>query len=620
MMEKSSRQILQQLRSLMKNKTHVSETIQAYIIPSGDAHQSEYLAECDLRRGFVTGFTGSAGTAIVTEHKAALWTDGRYYLQAEQQLDANWILMKDGMLDTPTKEEWLIQELSSGSRVGVDPFLVSLQEWQKLSKAMTSNGLSLVKTETNLVDIVWSSHDRPAPPSDGVTALSLNYAGKSWQQKIKELRETLKKKKAYAFVATALDDVAWLFNLRGSDVEYNPVFFAYAIVTLDGISLFIDETKLDAAVRKHLGLNGVFENDESLHITIREYTTIQNAVKEIAESDNKIWISKTSSVALTSAVPKLNLIDDASPVAYAKSLKNDVEREGMRQAHIRDAVALCEYFCWLEQEVPKDELTEITGSDKLEELRREQEDFVSLSFPTISGVGSNGAIIHYRPTEETDRMITKDSLYLCDSGAQYMDGTTDVTRTVHFGKPTRHEQECFTRVFKGHVALAMATFPNKTSGHRLDMLARKALWDVGLDYQHGTGHGVGAFLNVHEGPQSISSRPKPDEVPFEAGMDITIEPGYYEDGKFGIRIENVYIVKQVELKNNFQGKGFLGFEPITLFPIQTKMLIPSMLTPEEIDWLNNYHELCAETVGAVLREQGKHQALNWLLKETRTLG
>ncbi|XP_032229694.1 xaa-Pro aminopeptidase 1 isoform X1 [Nematostella vectensis] len=617
-MSRPTGHLLQQLRALMKNKNYVSEAIQAYIIPSCDAHQSEYLASCDLRRGFISGFDGSAGTAIVTDHKAALWTDGRYFLHAERQLDANWMLMRDGLPDTPKQEEWLIQELPIGSRVGVDPFLMPLVQWKKMSTTLRSAGLTLVHTETNLVDIVWEKHDRPCPPSDGVMPLGLSYTGKSWQDKVKELRTTLKKKKATAFVLTALDDVAWMFNLRGSDIEFNPVFFAYAIVTLDNVFLFIDQNKIDSSVRKHLELDNSDSNET--RITLKEYNEIQDALREEVAKGSRIWISSNSSMALTSLVPETCMLDESSPVALSKALKNEVELEGLRQSHIRDAVALCEFFAWLEQEVPKAELTEILAADKLEELRREQDDFVSLSFATISSSGSNGAIIHYRPTEETTRMISKNDLYLCDSGAQYKDGTTDVTRTVHFGKPTRYEQECFTRVFKGHVSLAMTVFPNKTTGHRLEVLARKALWDVGLDYLHGTGHGVGCFLNVHEGPQGINLRARPDEAPLEAGMTTSIEPGYYEDGNFGIRIENVYIIKPVELQYNFKNKGWLGFEHCTLFPIQTKMLIPSMLSQEEVDWLNSYHELCAEKVGAALREQGRHEALSWLLKETRPLG
>ncbi|XP_068708734.1 xaa-Pro aminopeptidase 1-like [Montipora foliosa] len=619
-MPKQTGHLLRQLRSLMKSKNHLSEAIHAYIIPSGDAHQNEYLASCDLRREFISGFSGSAGTAVVTDTKAALWTDGRYYLQAENQLDSNWILMKDGLPDTPSQEEWLIQELPTGSKVGVDPWVITHGLWHKMHQELLSAGLSLVFTEKNLVDLVWEDHDRPDPPNEGLMVLDISFTGKSWHDKVQEVRMTLAKKKADVLVVTALDEIAWLFNLRGSDVDFNPVFFAYVMIKQDEIMLFIDASKIDKAVFKHLGLDSS-DGFSNTKVTVCPYEGIWAAVNETAKSGSRIWLSSSSSAALARLSPKSRLISEpSSPLARSKAIKNAVEIEGMRQAHIRDAVALCEYFSWLEQEVPKDELTEITGATKLEELRREQENFVSLSFETISAVGSNGAIIHYRPAEETDRLITNQELYLCDSGAQFKDGTTDVTRTWHFGVPTKWERECFTRVLKGHIALAQAVFPNKTTGHRLDTLARMALWDAGLDYLHGTGHGIGSFLNVHEGPQSISYRSRQNEAPLEAGMMVTDEPGYYEDGAFGIRIESVLLVKPVELENNFKNRGYLGFEPITLFPIQTKLLLPSMLTSEEIDWINWYHGLCAEKVGAALREQGRTSALNWLLKETVPLG
>ncbi|RMX57679.1 hypothetical protein pdam_00005020 [Pocillopora damicornis] len=611
-MGKPTGHLLRQLRSLMKNKHHLPEAIQAYIIPSEDAHQNEYLASCDLRREFISGFSGSAGTAIVTETKAALWTDGRYHLQAEKQLDVNWTLMRDGLSETPTQEDWLIQELPSGSKIGVDPWVIthvpdypSRRKWAKMSQSLSAAGLLLVYAEKNLVDLVWADHNRPDPPFEGLMVLGISFTGKTWQEKVKHVRGTMKKRKADALVVTALDEIAWLFNLRGSDVTFNPVFFAYAIITQDekriaqenltknskcfiACSLFIDDSKLNKAVSKHLGLDSENDNNQT-KVTVCPYEGISDAVKEAANSGARIWISLSSSVALVRLVPKTQLISDPSPLASSKAVKNAVEIEGMREAHIRDAVALCEYFCWLEQKVPKDDLTEVTGAAKLEEFRREQENFVSLSFETISAVGSNGAIIHYRPAEETDRMISKEELYLCDSGAQFKDGTTD---------------ECFTRVLKGHIALARAVFPNKTTGHRLDTLARMSLWDAGLDYLHGTGHGIGSFLNVHEGPQGIGFRSRENEAPLEAGMMVTDEPGYYEDGAFGIRIENVLLVKPVELQ----------------FPIQTKLLMPSMLTEEEVDWINWYHGLCAEKVGSALREQGRTSALNWLIKETVALG
>ncbi|XP_015747248.1 PREDICTED: xaa-Pro aminopeptidase 1-like, partial [Acropora digitifera] len=451
--------------------------------------------------------------AVVTETKAALWTDGRYYLQAESQLDSNWILMKDGLPNTPTKEQWLIEVLPTGSKVGVDPWVITHGGWYKMLQELSTAGLSLVFTEKNLVDLVWEDHGRPDPPNEGLMVLDIAFTGKSWQEKVQEVRAALAKKKADILVVTALDEIAWLLNLRGSDVVFNPVFFAYVMIKQDEL------------------LCGYTHQVRFELLNNRHYCDIM-----CEDMYNDLLNSQT------------RLISEPSPLAHSKAVKNPVEIEGMRQAHIRDAIALCEYFSWLEHEVPKNYVTEISGAAKLEELRREQENFVSLSFETISAVGSNGAIIHYRPAEETNRVITNQELYLCDSGAQFKDGTTDVTRTWHFGSPTKWQRECFTRVLKGHIALARAVFPNKTTGHRLDTLARMALWDTGLDYLHGTGHGIGSFLNVHEGPQSISYRSRENEASLEAGMMVTDEPGYYEDGAFGIRIESVLLVKPIELE------------------------------------------------------------------------
>ncbi|CAB3987481.1 Hypothetical predicted protein [Paramuricea clavata] len=448
----------------------------------------------------------------------------------------------------------------------------------------------------------------------------LKYSGQKWQDKILVVRNKLKSKNASAVVFTALDEIAWLFNLRGSDIVYNPVFMAYAIVTDKNVCLFIDESKLSKKIYEHLRTTG--DDDKSsdeCRVTLRPYEDIATAVDQLASSSlGKIWISSSSSAALNTLLPKERRVSEMSPVAKLKAIKNAVEIEGMKNAHIRDATALCEYFCWLEKEVPKGKQTEMSAAKKLEDLRSQLEDFVSLSFSTISASGPNGAIIHYRPSESTDRSLTSDEIYLCDSGAQFRDGTTDVTRTYHFGTPSDFEKKCFTRVVKGHVALAKAVFPNKTKGSRLDSYARYSLWEGGLDYRHGTGHGVGAFLNVHEGPQSIGART--NDEPLEAGVFVSDEPGYYEDDSFGVRIESILLLKPVTLENNFNNIGYLGFEPVTLFPIQTKMLMPSMLSPEEVNWLNDYHEMCREKVGEMLHEQGKTAAYRWLMKETEPLG
>lgn len=601
--------ILSQLRALMHNNLHVIQPLHAYIIPTGDAHQSEYVADCDNRRAFISGFTGSSGTAIVTTSHAALWTDGRYYLQAEQQLSSDWQLMKSGLPDTPSESKWLNSVLPVGGRVGCDPSLLSIDKWKPLSKQLKSNGHELVSVEENLVDLLW--HDRPAPPSSDLFILTDEETGSSWEKKVSKVREKLVEEKTAAFVVTALDEVAWLFNMRGADISYNPVFFSFVIITLDSVHLFINSEKLTDHVRSHL--NGV-----EFHPYEKVYKFLGDLVEN--ESSSKIWISGNSSFAIYNQISKHKVHLSPSPLALLKCVKTEAELAGMQRAQVKDAVALCEFLFWLEKEVPKGTVTEISAADKAQNLRSKQADFISLSFDTISSIGPHGAIIHYKPKPETDAVITTDQIYLIDSGAQYRDGTTDTTRTIHLGTPSKHEQECFTRVLKGHINLSSAIFPNGIKGQMLDTLARQYLWEAGLDYRHGTGHGVGAFLNVHEGPCGISYRVSPNEVELQENMVLTDEPGYYEDGKFGIRIENCIKVKSTSTQHNFGGKGYLTFEPITVVPIQTRMINASLLTEKEIQWLNDYHDKVRSIVGNELQRQGKMDIYHWLLQATEPLG
>ncbi|KAJ6669047.1 hypothetical protein lerEdw1_007856 [Lerista edwardsae] len=568
MAPKITTELLRQLQQTMKNAKYVPESIQAYIVPSGDAHQSEYIAPCDCRREFICGFDGSAGTAIVTEQDAAMWTDGRYFLQAAQQMDTNWTLMKMGLKDTPTPEDWLVSVLPENSKVGVDPFIIPADQWKRMSKVLKSAGHALVPVHDNLIDVIWA--DRPPRPCKPLMTLGLSYTGISWKDKITALRVKMAERKAVWFVVTALDEVAWLFNLRGSDVEYNPVFFAYAIIGTNTIRLFINGDRMaDPGVREHLLLDSA--QDAEFSIQVLPYDSILMVLKSLCDtlsSHEKVWLSDKASYALIEAVPKDHCyLSPYTPICIAKAVKNPSEAEGMRRAH-----------------VPKGNITEILAADKAEEFRRQQENFVDLSFATISSTGPNGAIIHYRPAPETNRTLSMNEIYLLDSGAQYKDGTTDVTRTMHFGTPSTYE-----KVFGG-ASYRNSGDPEELGihgswGHLLDSFARSALWDQGLDYLHGTGHGVGAFLNVHEGPCGISYKTFADE-PLEAGMIVSDEPGYYEDGSFGIRIENVVIV----------------------VPTKTKC-----------DWLNNYHQKCREVVGAELERQGRHEALQWLILETEPI-
>jgi len=592
----------------MQSKEH---NVHAYIVYSEDAHQSEYTPACDKRREFISGFTGSAGVAVILASDAALWTDGRYYAQAEIELDSKyWKLMKAGLPTTPTISQYLIEKLPAGARVGVDSRMASKENYVKLQQELEKSDkhLFLVAVEPNLIDLVWN--DKPSRPDTPVFIHEMKYAGKSHADKLNTIRDLLKKENAYALVVSALDEVAWLFNLRGSDVEFNPVFISYAIVTQDNATLYIDEKKITAQVKNHLG--------EAINVA--PYEQVFSDIQKLSQKPQKIWLDpiKGSFALFHSVVDKSLIVEKFSPITYEKALKNPVELEGIRQAHIRDAAALVSFFAWLEERLAAADntLTEYSVATKLDEFRAQQPDFVSPSFQTISGIGPNGAIIHYRPEEDKSAKIVKEQLYLCDSGGQYKDGTTDVTRTLHFGEPTQHQKECFTRVLKGHIALDAAVFPKGTVGNQLDLLARMHLWSVGLDYRHGTGHGVGAFLNVHEGPQGISFRESPYKAALEPGMTVTDEPGYYEDGNFGIRIENVLVVKESGTPYKFGEKPYYGFEHVTVVPIQTKLIDISLLTHQEIQWINEYHQLCWTKVSPLL--QGK--ALEYLKRETAPIG
>ncbi|XP_022010997.1 aminopeptidase P2 isoform X2 [Helianthus annuus] len=508
--------------------------IDAYIIPSQDAHQSEFIAECYMRRAYISGFTGSAGTAVVTSNQAALWTDGRYFLQAEKQLSSSWILMRAGNWGVPNTTEWLNDVLVPGGRIGIDP--------------------------------------------------------------------------------------------RGNDVPHSPVMYAYLIVETDSAKLFVDNSKVTHEVMDYLKKAG---------IELRSYEAILSEIESLAARGAHLWldtssvnaaISSTYATACDKYLERLSskkkgynlsggptALYKSSPISIAKAIKNHAELEGMRNSHLRDAAALAEFWSWLEEEINKDvSLTEVEVADKLLEFRASQAGFVDTSFDTISGSGANGAIIHYKAEADSCSVVDKQKLFLLDSGAQYLDGTTDITRTVHFGEPSERQKECFTRVLQGHIALDQAVFPENTPGFVLDAFARASLWKVGLDYRHGTGHGVGAALNVHEGPQSISFR-FGNMTPLLKGMIISNEPGYYEDHAFGIRIENLLFVKEVNTPNRFGGNTYIGFEKLTFVPIQTKLIDLTLLSAAEIDWLNDYHSQVWEKVSSLV----DGSAREWLWNNTR---
>ncbi|CAO3597385.1 unnamed protein product [Absidia cylindrospora] len=592
------------LRELMKSEKY---KVDAFLVPTEDAHQSEYIADCDKRREWISGFTGSAGFAVVSLDKAALFTDGRYFLQASKQLDSNWTLMKQGLPGVPTWQEYLVKDLPSGSRIGLDPTLITAADARHLSADLASHGSTLVPIHENLVDLAWGDA-RPPAPKHKVTVQSIEFSGKAHDEKLKDIQNHIREKGAIGIVVSALDEIAWLFNLRGSDIECNPVFISYSVITENDAFLYVNLDKITPQVQDHLG-----------DVTLRPYSDFFDELRRLAptlyESKKKLITDSKTSLAVNVAVGEDNIVDERSLITDAKAIKNDAELKGMRDCHIRDGAALVQYFAWLEKQLKSGvQLDEVDGADRLEQFRAAQKDFVGLSFDTISSTGPNGAIIHYKPEKGECKIIDPTLIYLCDSGGQYKDGTTDVTRTLHFGEPSPYEKRCFTRVLQGHIGVDTAIFPKGTSGYLLDPFARQALWKDGLDYRHGTGHGVGSFLNVHEGPHGIGVRIAYNDTPLAAGMTVTDEPGYYEDGKFGIRIENVLVVRDANTPNNFGDRGYLGFEHVTLVPLGRKLIDLELLSPAEKKWVNDYHAETLEKLTPLLVSDA--DAVEWLKKET----
>lgn len=606
---------LKQLRQLM-----LEHKVDVYIVPSEDSHQSEYIAPCDARREYISGFSGSAGTAVITLEKAALATDGRYFNQASKQLDSNWLLLKQGLEDVPTWQEWTAEQAEGGKTVGVDPSVITAADAKKLTKSFKKSRANLVGVETNLVDSIWS--DRPSRPTEPVKVLSVDYAGKDYKEKLSELRKELDKKKTAGMVISMLDEIAWLFNLRGNDIPYNPVFFSYAAVTHDSATLYVDSAKLGQEVIDHLQgtvaikpYNALFSDLKTISLQAQQ-VPLTNGVDHMKPKHDKILVSNKASWALSLGLGGEDRVEEIrSPIADAKAIKNPVELEGMRQCHIRDGAALIEFFAWLEDQLIAKgvKLDEVQAADKLEQIRSKGEHFVGLSFDTISSTGPNAAVIHYKPEPGNCSTLDPQAIYLCDSGAQYLDGTTDTTRTLHFGQPTDMEIKAYTLVLKGVIALDRAVFPKGTTGFAIDILARQALWREGLDYRHGTGHGVGSYLNVHEGPIGIGTRASYSEVSLSIGNVLSDEPGYYEDGNFGIRIENMIMAREAQTTHKFGEKPWLGFECVTRVPMCRKLINTNLLSKEEVDWLNTYHKDVWERTHGYFSDR---LTLDWLQRET----
>lgn len=586
-------QRLESLREVMRR-----EHLSAFIFPSTDAHQSEYVADHWQGRTWISGFNGSAGTAVVTMKSAALWTDSRYFLAAEEQLKGTeFQLMKLKIEGTPTISEWLAQELQGeNAEVGLDGMVNSYHETMGLIADLRKSGGITVRTNLDPLGLIWT--DRPAIPANPVEIQPMEFAGESVDSKISRIRTALRQRHADGMLISALDDIAWTLNLRGTDVHCVPVFVSYLLISSQQVSLYVDSAKINDEVKAYLTENG---------ISLYPYNKVAEGLERYSEY-NILLDGDETSYFLWKTVKCQEIIAGKSPIPAMKAQKNDREIAGFRQAMLRDGVAMVKFLRWLKPAVEAGGQTEISIDRKLTSLRAEQHLFRDISFDTIAGYQAHGAIVHYEATPETDVALKPEGLILIDSGAQYQDGTTDITRTIALGPVTEEMKHVYTLVLKGHIQLELAKFPDGASGTQLDALARECMWREGYNYLHGTGHGVGSYLSVHEGPHQIRMEWKP--TPLRAGMTVTNEPGLYLSGKFGVRIENTLLIKDYQTTEF--GK-FLQMESLTLCPIDLIPVDFSMLQPEEIEWLDTYHRDVFEKLSPYLEGED----LEWLREATR---
>lgn len=576
-------------------KQMIAEGVSAFIVPSTDPHSGEYVPAHWESRKWISGFTGSAGTVVITLSDGGLWTDSRYFLQAADQLQGSGLtLFKDRLPETPTIAEWLGSVLKAGDKVGIDGWVNSISEAMQLKKALQSYGLELV-TVDDPFHTLWK--DRPSLPLDPPFILPLEYSGEPCGQKIDRIRQVLKENGAKGLLISALDEIAWVLNMRGTDVHCNPVFVGYLLITADAATLYIHPDKLTAETRSYLTEN---------QIQVKDYSRVAKDLEEYKEEN--LQLSGSTNYALYQAASRHSkvLLHD-SPVLYMKAIKNETEIAGFHQAMLRDGVAMVNFLYWLEEAVKSGKETEITIDRKLYAFRAAQKDFKGISFDTIAGYQAHGAIVHYEATEETAATLQPEGFLLLDSGAQYLDGTTDITRTISLGPVTEDQKKDYTLILKGFIQLSMAHFPYGTCGTQLDVLARQFIWKAGMNYGHGTGHGVGHFLNVHEGPHQFRMNHMPALL--LPGMTVTNEPGVYKAGHYGVRTENTMLI----VKDQTTEFGeFYKFEPLTLCPIDLKPLLPELLSPEEKEWLNSYHQQVYTSLSPFLPQEQKE----WLAKAT----
>lgn len=587
---------LARLRELMKR-----EHLSAFIFPSTDAHQSEYVADHWRGREWISGFNGSAGTAVVTMKSAALWTDSRYFLAAEEQLeDTEYQLKRLKMEGTPTIAEWLGKELQDvqSPEVGLDGMVNSYNYVKDLSNSLRKLGGITLRTNLDPLEQIWEN--RPSLPANPVEIQPLEYAGETLASKVVRIRKSLRELHADGMLVSALDDIAWTLNLRGTDVHCNPVFVSYLLIESDKVSLFVDDNKLSPEVKQYLQDN---------QVSLYKYNKVEKCLESYSEY-NILLDGDETSYYLWKTVKCQEIVAAASPIPAMKAVKNEAEIEGYRSAMLKDGVAMVKFLKWLKPAVEAGGQTEISIDEKLTSLRAEQKLFRDISFDTIAGYAQHGAIVHYEATPETDVVLKPEGLILIDSGAQYQDGTTDITRTIALGAVSEEMKHIYTLVLKAHIQLELVKFPDGASGTQLDAVGRECMWREGYNFLHGTGHGVGSYLCVHEGPHQIRMEWMP--TPLRAGMTLTDEPGLYLAGKFGVRIENTVLISDY-MSTEF-GK-FLQIEPLTLCPIDTTPIDVDMLLPEEIDWLNAYHHSVYEKLSPFLDEEEK----KWLENATKPI-
>ena len=594
------KQRIENIRDLMKEKN-----IYAYIVPSSDYHQSEYVGDYFKSREFMSGFTGSAGTLIISMDEAGLWTDGRYFIQAEQELkDSGIKLFKMGEEGVPTIEEYLLEKLPKNSTLGFDGRVMSVKEGQSLANKLAFQGIN-IEYKYDLVNDIWE--DRCSLPTEKAFLLGTEYSGESFSDKLSRIRAVMKEKKATTHILASLDDIAWLFNIRGRDVKSNPVVLSYAVITIDSVYLFIDKNKIGEDIRAELSKENV---------QIKGYEEVYEFIKNIDE--NEVVLIDTSKVnyAIYNNIPSnVQKIEERNPSILFKSIKNEIELKNIRNSHIKDGVAFTKFMYWLKNNIGKIEITEISATQKLEEFRREQDKFIEPSFSTIAAYKDHAAMMHYSATEESNYKLEPRDLFLVDSGGQYFDGTTDITRTIALGPIPENVRKDFTNVVRGMIRLSKAKFLYGCRGYNLDILARGPLWEEGVDYKCGTGHGIGFVLNVHEGPNGFRWKVREDiddSCILEEGMVTTNEPGVYVENSHGIRIENEIVVRKAE-KNEYG--QFMDFEVITFAPIDLDAIDESLILKDEKVYLNNYHKQVYDKISPYLNEEEKQ----WLKTYTREI-